>query len=1323
MYVYSTNVDINQDSCHQSSNGNTYDNITYKVIMITVRNDDMTNTGNHNTCDMDICYYSLDKALRYVNSNSIINITIPYDTLLSPANLSNLSNITIAGNSMSEIDCNYTGALECKGCNNVIIKNIRWIRCGFFNISTTGSNSHNKAHHLDPIGGLYFDTCTNLTIQCCTFLTSLVQISQASGTVTISNVYYTDNYTNTYPQSHYEYTYGGLYVEQSNRMDLVINIIDCSFTSMKPNSVAIQLFVVKSKDSGMNRILISSTSFTDSINNQPVPSNYGNSMVFINISSSHTNVTLSDVRFQSNTVADNGNILSIVTNEDNSTVQILSSVFLSNTASNVAVFETGHLTMIDSVFKYNDGKSNLILLKYQTSIITSYEGLMLSNNTGGPMLSLNSYNISVSFLESKLQHNTLSSGNGLVMLSDYYNLDVLLAGIKFISNKILTDGSTFYSSSPVTMPTKSNSSTYIPPTHEVVILNVVVFRQSGGGDGAGVYISHPSCDSCEVTGYYTLKESTFNNINNINSVIFYGISNSTNTMIISNCQFANNLGTAVHLENSNLIIDEGLTLFENNTAEHGAALYLDLNSRVMFNASSKVSFDNNEARRYGGAIYCRVSEHNGCYKNVSDILLVQNTTNSIIQFNNNVGSAGGNSVYLNVPQSCDETFQSESNVTVHAFGENIVTSPANIVLEPPAYLINETNVTELSDMYHSYILNNIMLGQSITIPTCLLDYNGKHAGIAPFLISHTGDSQRYSISGSRGLSIGCESFQRINGLEIISSLPPHRSLRNYRSEFYDNGEPKNYSSDNDYTTVQLHSFYDTELKPIIVNLIIEISSCHAGFHYVANDSKCICYTTDGIVSCSGSNATIRRGYWFGVVNDQSTVGVCPVNYCDFGGCDGTTYCHLSPPIDYQCGGHRSGTACGSCDNGYTLSFDSIDCTNIKNCTAGLTFLVVTMTCLYWMLTIITVFAMMYFKVGIGYLYSITFYYSVIDILLGQALHTSGTLYGMVTIVSSLAKLTPQFLGQLCFVQGLSGIDQQFIHYIHPLAVLLILLLISTSTRFSPRLSLFVSRGVIHVICFLLLLSYTSIASTSLLLIKPLTFIGVNKVYTYLSPDYEYFHGRHLAYGLVAIACGLVIVIGFPLLLLLEPFLNHKINFIRFKPILDQFQGYYKDKYRYFASYYMICRLVMLLIVNTYITNVFTVAYLQLVALIIMATIHFIVRPYVSETLNAVDGSFLLTMILVAILQPFEASNGFTANTIIGLAFTLLVLPLLVFLFLVTPFMNRQHIKGFVIFCVSTVRSIKKNEPRNNNIEMPNVNQQYEITVDDALREATATTIA
>jgi len=92
---------------------------------------------------------------------------------------------------------------------------------------------------------------------------------------------------------------------------------------------------------------------------------------------------------------------------------------------------------------------------------------------------------------------------------------------------------------------------------------------------------------------------------------------------------------------------------------------------------------------------------------------------------------------------------------------------------------------------------------------------------------------------------------------------------------------------------------------------------------------------------------------------------------------------------------------------------------------------------------------------------------MLDILLGQNLYSSQTLFTIASIMSSVAKVTPKFLGQLCLTENMKGIDQQFIHYVHPLAVTATVAVICQSTF---KFSSFVSKGIIHVICFLLLLS-------------------------------------------------------------------------------------------------------------------------------------------------------------------------------------------------------------------------------------------------------------
>ena len=325
--------------------------------------------------------------------------------------------------------------------------------------------------------------------------------------------------------------------------------------------------------------------------------------------------------------------------------------------------------------------------------------------------------------------------------------------------------------------------------------------------------------------------------------------------------------------------------------------------------------------------------------------------------------------------------------------------------------------------------------------------------------------------------------------------------------------------------------------------------------------------------------------------------------------------------------------------------------------------------------VVAVFAMMYNKVGIGYLYVITHYYSIVDIILFQKFYNSDGLHATVAVMSSAVKVLPRFLGSLCLTENMSGIDQQFIHYVHPLAISLILVAISALARSSKRVSLLISRGIIHVICFLLLLSYTSVADTSLLLMKPLTFEGVDKTYTYVSPDIEYLSGRHLVYGIVAVLCTIVIVIALPLLLLLEPFLNHKINFTKIKPLLDQFQGCYRDKYCHFAAFYMICRLIIILITaaaNLFGSN-FASQYLLITACVLMALIHLIVRPYNDAILNAFDGLVLQLIILVAALSLNEFYNDLVVIT----AYILVILPSL-FLFLMLLVIYKEKMKNALI---------------------------------------------
>ena len=299
------------------------------------------------------------------------------------------------------------------------------------------------------------------------------------------------------------------------------------------------------------------------------------------------------------------------------------------------------------------------------------------------------------------------------------------------------------------------------------------------------------------------------------------------------------------------------------------------------------------------------------------------------------------------------------------------------------------------------------------------------------------------------------------------------------------------------------------------------------------------------------------------------------------------------------------------------------------------------------------------------------------------------------------------------MQGMSGIDQQFVHYIHPLAVSLIVVSISYLARKSRRLSFFIRRGIIGFICFLLLLSYTSVATTSLLLMRPLTFHNVDKTYTYLSPEIEYFHGRHLVYGIVSVLLTIVIVIGLPFLLLFEPFLNRKINFVKIKPLLDQFQGCYRDKYRCFAAYYMICRLVIIVIIIVNSPNDFIAHYFIITTCIITALLHQLWKPYADHYLNLFDGVIVHLTISVSCLPLIELFDSFDLNLVTGTIFVLVSSPLMGLITL-KIWIHRNNIRAMIVYC-STTKC--KHSRINDNVPLNDCETQLlkEVVVDDNMR--------
>ena len=906
------------------------------------------------------------------------------------------------------------------------------------------------------------------------------------------------------------------------------------------------------------------------------------------------------------------------------------------------------------------------LIKFNNNQASSYGGsLYLRNNCEA----LFEESTNVTF------YNNTADGNGGTLYA-WDNCSVTIKGNSTVicnNNKALNDGGGLYINTNSAILFQENSTVNftkntatsfggaLRSNSQITFENScqVIFNHNGATQGGAIFavsdtlfqgiseIQFNNNKADTLGGALHVSNLTFNGNTTVkfnNNEAHYGGSvfshNSTITMKnISAVAFINNSaenGGGIYISASTVLLTEHTNVtFDSNTAgQDGGAIYFDDHGNVVFKNSSMITLTSNTADNYGGAVYTKITQSTNTF----------NLSVSNFNYSNNTAGVAGNSFYIDVTESCNDSCFADRTTEIISQDKEIITSANKLELLYPAKCININS----SDC-EKYYINNVMLGQKITINPCLLDHYNTPAEVTQFkIIGENHDN--YFIRGSEYASVSCN--HTIEGISIVGNKPIV-------------GLPLNYSIL--FTSYATHKF-------ISANLVVELSLCHSGFQYQSISKKCECYNTNEIVHCSGSRSTIKRGYWFGSVTGIPTVTFCPVNYCNFMCCKITNqYYGLFPARVNQCRSHRSGTACGNCEEGYTLSFDSSECIAVNKCTAGQTTLIVTLTIFYWFIIIFAVFIIMHYQVGIGYFYAVIYYYSVVDILLGQYMSTSNILYGAGIVFSSIAKIAPQFLGYLCLMKNISGIDQQFIHYIHPLAVSVILIMISCLARSCKRLSVFVNRGIVRAFSFLLLLSYTSVAITSLLLMRSLTFLDVDKVYTYLSPDIQYFHGRHLAYGIIAITSTLLIVIGLPLLLLLEPFLNTKISFYRIQPLLDQFQGCYKEKYQWFASYYMISRLIIISIIIANLSEVFISQFLLIATSTIIALIHLVLRPYADDVLNMFDGVTLQLMVLVTVLPLFEYFDAFNSSIAVGIAFVLVILPLVNFV-VVKIFTSKQALK-------------------------------------------------
>ena len=719
----------------------------------------------------------------------------------------------------------------------------------------------------------------------------------------------------------------------------------------------------------------------------------------------------------------------------------------------------------------------------------------------------------------------------------------------------------------------------------------------------------------------------------------------TVSVLISSSSFIDNKGSALRVSHLMLVFDD-VTLFEDNLAENGAALYTEQNAVITVNSGSLVQFINNTALLRGGAVYVDLSN---CFNNgivFSDLL-----NYSSISFINNSARISGNSMYFNIPQSCDVVRDHTNNFSAayipYRLNYNQSQSTVGPAVGATPYKINLCSAYQCNFTANCSVEGRKMLGQFICFNGTVCDYFNTVSETIQFQIRCNNCNRKYRVLDDK-LLVSRESPSEIALLA---------------------GNTDGDVEDNKNISLELYSVLSDNYREFSALLSVTLSSCHNGFVFVADEQKCLCYSggDEEIVQCPdnpvAATAEIKIGYWLGVIRNEYTTALCPINYCDFIHRAETRsdFYVLPRTVDEQCSPHRTGAVCSECSSGYTLAYASFDCISTQQCSPRNTVIVVVLTVVYWIIITGGLFVLTYKfsdQVSSSYFSGTMYFYSIVDILLIRNLYIGDSVFYSVATLSSFAKLTPTVLGRLCLVKGLDAIDQQFIHYSHTVCILIILTGLVIAAKCSRRIDFYVHRCITLTAVLFLQLSYTTVASVSLQLLRGSEYNGVDGVYVYLSPHLKYFEGRHVAYGTVALLCGLGLVIGLPVLLLVHPLIKRRRNRPGLLQLtLDHFQAGYREKYRWFAAYYLLCRLVILLIAYFGNSDYSSMVYYIQTACVIIVMNHICFRPYKNNALNILDTVVLLIMLLIVSLNNFNFSESAT----IGLFLTLILIPMLLLL--------------------------------------------------------------
>ena len=665
--------------------------------------------------------------------------------------------------------------------------------------------------------------------------------------------------------------------------------------------------------------------------------------------------------------------------------------------------------------------------------------------------------------------------------------------------------------------------------------------------GSTVMISDSGTIVLENTCYCTFRNSTLNGISSAhiyidgnNAFMESSIiaSQNTNISIKGNNTFSDSvtaLGGAIYLTSSSLYFT-GDSLFINNTARYGGAIYVDSSSSMSFVSPANVSFINNTAYLTGGAIYVETSTtSNACFYslNCSDMEGIH------LYFEGNYAGDAGSVLYGGNIDTCQiypSCLYSSTivfdNITIIGYHDN---STSLISSDSPCIYSCNTSTSPVC-LTNGNV--SIYPGQTLELTFVTL---GQRNGIVPCNII---------IYSDRVIGV-------LRTLKQCSSYPIPYELKNGTQSLITE------TSLNSGQLFQHSYLIDQNILPCPVLFIKDDVS-----------SSCICdpllHRYNLVCNISDITVTNTGNIWIGLTSEDVPAfhDHCPFDYCT----QNETINVLD--LDSQCSYSRSGVLCGQCQGNLSMTFGTSKCASCSNY-----HLLIIMVFIIMAVVLVVVLLLFNFTVTNGALNGLLLYANLIRI---NDIVFFPNRSGYSNFLSTVIAWINIDLGiEVCFYDGMDSIAKTWLQFVFPTSLMGVVLL---AARYSSSISTLLRFNAVPVLCTLVLLSYSKILRTIIIIFSP---ASVQSSPDFLVWQYDgnvkYLGREHLPLFVFGLLVTIFFIIPYSTILLMTSCLQAWSHWSclqwvnKLKPFLDSYQAPFKERYRYWPGVLLFIRLPLYLV--------------------------------------------------------------------------------------------------------------------------------------------------